>query len=137
LTNSILQRELSPLDQVSLDIGRVHGQKQYSAVDLLRNWDSVVCECEQSSILSVYDYINDLYVRDYVQWLLDSETAKACDDYGWWSARIAEIDSRMKSQFRSDVEVGEQSVWWRQGVLRAGGPQYEEQFEDVLLVRRR
>lgn len=133
----VIRHELSPLDRVSLDIGRRRGQTSYSALELLRNWDAVVSECEEGSILSIDDYLNDLYVRDYAQLVIDSEDAQACEGYGWWSARMAEIDARLRSQFRPDLEVSGQSAWWRKGVLKAGGPQYEEQSADVMMIAKR
>lgn len=132
----VSRSELSPLDRRSLDLGRAHGWKPCSAIELLRNWDALVCECEQGSILSIDDYLSDLFVRDYAQMVLDSDDARACEDYLWWSARMAEVDARLKHLFRHDVEVVGQPRWWRRGVLKAGGPQYDEQSIDVLMIRK-
>lgn len=132
MTTRWVKVEPTPLDGIALAIGTARQQREHTALGLLSSWDCTVAECEQGSILSIDDYLSDLCVRDYIQAVLESGEAKGSADYAWWSARVEEVDARLRSQFRADVEVRGQVAWWRRGVLIAGGPQYEEQSADVL-----
>lgn len=133
VTTDFVIQGLTPLDERCLEIGPTLQRRPLTAVQLLQCWTSLVTEAELNIILSIWDYENDLDRRDYIEAVLQDERAMACFDAGWWSARIAEQDARLRALFRDDVEI-EGQHWWDRGVLVDGGETYRADVLESRLV---
>ena len=83
---------------------------------LLDEWREFVDGCEAGYPWNVYEYHNDLAVRDRIAASLD-EMAPA------ERAQVAETDARFRALLQPGVQVGpEEDPWWHRGVLRYAGP---------------
>lgn len=93
---------------------------------LLREWREFVEECEGGYPWNVYEYHNDLAVRDRIENCLAS--------YGpGFAAQVEELDGCFRVLLQPDVRVGpEGDPWWHRGVLRFAGPELAEGLRDWL-----
>jgi hypothetical protein len=95
---------------------------------LLDEWREFVSECEAGYGWNVYEYHNDLSVRDRLETCLpEMEAADA--------AQVAEIDGRFRALLQPGVQVGpEDGPWWHRGVLRYAGPDMAAELKDWFQV---
>ena len=95
---------------------------------LLEEWRDFVRECEAGYGWNVYEYHNDLAVRDRLQSTLDEGDAEL-------AAQVAEIDGRFRALLQPGVQVGpEEDPWWHRGVLRHAGPELATGLKDWFHV---
>lgn len=95
---------------------------------LLEEWRDFVADCEAGYGWNVYEYHNDLSVRDRLEACLHEMSA---DD----SAQVAEIDARFQALLQPGVQVGpEDGPWWHRGVLRYGGPELAAELREWFQV---
>ena len=98
---------------------------------LLDEWRDFVRECEAGYAWNVYEYHNDLSIRDRIQAALDDDQA---DDPGF-PANVAQIDERFRALLQPGVVVGpEDGPWWHRGVLRYAGPDLASELKDWFQV---
>ncbi|HEY0016083.1 MAG TPA: hypothetical protein VGC13_07175 [Longimicrobium sp.] len=95
---------------------------------LLDEWRDFVLECEAGYGWNVYEYHNDLSVRDRLETCLhEMEPGDA--------AQVAEIDDRFRALLQPGVQVGpEDGPWWHRGVLRYAGPDMAAELKDWFRV---
>lgn len=95
---------------------------------LLDEWREFVAGCEAGYGWNVYEYHNDLAVRDRLEASLgEMEPGDA--------AQVAEIDARFRSLLQPGVQVGpEEDPWWHRGVLRYAGPELAAGLKDWFQV---
>ncbi|WP_420130518.1 hypothetical protein [Longimicrobium sp.] len=91
---------------------------------LLDEWRDFVRECEAGYGWNVYEYHNDLSVRDRLQTCIDEGDADL-------AAQVEEIDARFRALLQPGVQVGpEDGPWWHRGVLRYAGPDLATELKD-------
>lgn len=95
---------------------------------LLDEWREFVASCEAGYGWNVYEYHNDLAVRDRLQTTLEEMDAAE-------AAQVAEIDARFRALLQPGVQVGpEEDQWWHRGVLRYAGPELAAGLKDWFSV---
>lgn len=96
--------------------------------ELLDEWRDFVAECEAGYGWNVYEYHNDLSVRDRLETCLaEMEAGDA--------AQVAEIDGRFRALLQPGVQVGpEDGPWWHRGVLRYAGPDMAAELKEWFQV---
>lgn len=96
--------------------------------ELLDEWREFVDGCEAGYGWNVYDYHNDLAVRDRLEASL--EGMEPAD-----SAQVAQIDERFRALLQPGVQVGpEEDPWWHRGVLRYAGPDLAAELKEWFQV---
>ena len=95
---------------------------------LLEEWRDFVAECEAGYGWNVYEYHNDLSVRDRLEGARGEMDAEA-------AAHLAEIDLRFQALLQPGVQVGpEDGPWWHRGVLRYAGPEMAAELKEWFQV---
>lgn len=96
--------------------------------ELLDEWREFVDGCEAGYPWNVYDYHNDLAVRDRLELSLEEMDAAG-------RARVAEVDARFRTLLQPGVQVGpEEDPWWHRGVLRYAGPELSAELNEWFHV---
>jgi hypothetical protein len=98
--------------------------------ELAEEWAQVVRECEAGYEWNVYEYHNDLAVRDAIAArLADPGTPE--EDRAELATRTAEVDARFQALLRAGVEIGpEEDPWWHRGVPRYAGPELARELRE-------
>jgi hypothetical protein len=95
---------------------------------LLDEWRDFVRDCEAGYGWNVYEYHNDLAVRDRLQACIDEGDAEL-------AAQVEEIDARFRALLQPGVQVGpEEDAWWHRSVLRYAGPELATGLKDWFQV---
>ncbi len=95
---------------------------------LLDEWREFVASCEAGYGWNVYEYHNDLAVRDRLQTTIEELDAAE-------AAQVEEIDARFRALLQPGVQVGpEEDHWWHRGVLRYAGPELAAELKDWFQV---
>lgn len=96
--------------------------------ELLDEWREFVAGCEAGYGWNVYEYHNDLAVRDRLENCLGE-----MDDAE--RAQVAEVDARFRSLMQPGVQVGpDGDAWWHRGVLRYAGPDLASELKEWFQV---
>ncbi|HWK88427.1 MAG TPA: hypothetical protein VNP72_00480 [Longimicrobium sp.] len=89
-----------------------------SPQSMLDEWRKFVQQCQDGYPFNIYEYHNDLSVRDRIEACLH-ETAADADAQAGFAAGVAEEDERFRALLQPGVQVGpEEDAWWHRGVLR-------------------
>ncbi|HEU0014979.1 MAG TPA: hypothetical protein VFQ45_14925 [Longimicrobium sp.] len=85
---------------------------------MLEEWRAFVQQCQNGYPYNIYEYHNDLSVRDRIEACLREEGADAALQPEF-AAGVAEVDERFRGLLKPGVQVGpEEDAWWHRGVLR-------------------
>lgn len=88
---------------------------------LLEEWAQLVRECEAGYEWNLYEYHNDLAVRDALARIL-ADPDRAEEERAEVATRLLEIDARFQALLQEGVQVGpEEDPWWHRGVPRYAG----------------
>ena len=95
---------------------------------LLDEWRDFVAGCEAGYGWNVYEYHNDLAVRDR----LEAGVAELDADE---AASLAQVDARFRALLQPGVEVGPaEDPWWHRGVLRYAGAELAKELKEWFQV---
>ncbi|MBL0885908.1 hypothetical protein [Myceligenerans indicum] len=98
--------------------------------DALMSWSEFVDECAEGYSFGVYEYDNDLQVRDLLELAFDGE---ADELLGAEEARrsIVVVDERFRRILKPGVRVpGASETWWSGAVPARGGVELVEDLEE-------
>ena len=91
--------------------------------EMLDEWRRVVREIEAGYSWNVYQYHNDLSVRDRLEAAIADDPELA--------AEVAEVDARFRALLQPGVQVGpEEDPWWHRGVPRYAGPELAAEMKE-------
>lgn len=101
-----------------------------SSEHLLEEWAQVVRECEAGYEWNVYEYHNDLGVRDALERIV-SDPDRAHEERAEVALRLAEIDARFQALLQPGVQVGPaEDPWWHRGVPRRAGAELAAELKE-------
>jgi hypothetical protein len=106
--------------------------------DLIAKWDEFVGQCEEGYQYSLYDYDNQLTIRDDIAVVIQNEILKDYKEYRDFVKQIDVIDQRLKS-VSSEYYFTTEEEWWKRRILKYAGVQYVENVKtewgiDVTVV---
>jgi hypothetical protein len=82
-----------------------------SPFDLIDGWAQMVDQVEEGYDDNIYEYLNDLSVRQRIEDLLHDESLRDVEQMEWVRAQVSEIDARFRSLVRPEPVPGN-SRWW-------------------------
>jgi hypothetical protein len=112
-----------------------HDDRGPATSALVEEWAQVVRECEAGYGWNVYEYHNDLSVRDTIARRL-ADPATPVEDRTELATRAAEVDARFQALLQPEVEVGPvDDPWWHRGVLRYAGEELAAELREWFGVK--
>jgi hypothetical protein len=101
-----------------------------SPSSLLEEWVQLVRECEAGYEWNLYEYHNDLSVRDALEAIL-ADPGRAEEERAEVATRLLEIDARFQALLQPGVRVGpEEDPWWHAGVPRYAGEELAAELRE-------
>ncbi|MGW2094646.1 hypothetical protein [Promicromonospora sukumoe] len=101
----------------------------------LASWEGFVEQCAEGYGFGVYEYNNDLHVRDLLELVFDNEAdhLPGVEDA---RRRVAAVDKRFQQLLKPGVLVpGAAENWWSGAVPAKGGAELVEDFNDKYGIR--
>lgn len=93
--------------------------------DLIEKWDEFVEQCEEGYQLSLYDYDNEITIRDDIHDIISSKILQEFKEYKIFIEQVDFIDRRFKEvSIECDNIPGQ--TWWKRRILKYAGDQYVE-----------
>jgi hypothetical protein len=110
-------------------MARNGGRRAFSPNETIDAWQSFVAECEDGYTFGIYEFENDLSVRDRIHLALQSATLSRYEELSTFRVRSAEIDKRFKALVAAGPKVrANEERWWRRRLPAVGG---EELADDA------
>jgi hypothetical protein len=106
-------------------LGRRHPRTPGQALEV---WSDFVDDCEEGYSASLFEYWNDLWIRRFLQSLLDSPDIRRAPDAAWFIDEVEKTDLRFKSLISDGYPVPGGWGWWERALPRHAG---EDMARDV------
>jgi len=105
-----------------------------SPFKLLDIWQSFADSLNHGYQMSIYEYDNDLSVRDAIDLILKTENLKQYPEYESFQSSVEDIDRKFKSmlsdkQFRTD-----KTLWWQRGILMNRSGEYAADVTELYRI---
>ncbi len=114
-----------------------HGiREKWSPASYIEAWQFFVTECEEGYQSSIYEYENELSVRDVIERALSIPGLAEDSEGVLFADAIAKVDSRFASLLASGPEIaGEAVPWWRRRIPSHAGEELVADVEAQYSVR--
>jgi hypothetical protein len=99
--------------------------------ELVAQWEYLISQAEEGYSWDFSEYLNEIRARDALELLLSAPELCTYTEHKDLVETVAALDERFRKLFRRDVELSEESHWWRRGVLRRAGAPYAEYMRDA------
>lgn len=101
-------------------------RRAFSPGEVIEMWDSFVSSCEEGYGWSIYEYYNEISVRDLIEVLLDQPTLREAPQQTWFREGVEEIDRRFNSLIKNGPKASGSTgrSWWRAQFPRYGGQEF-------------
>ena len=107
-------------------IFRQHGWgPEVSPASLLRDWSLFVEDCETGYSDNIYEYYNDIRVREWIELILSAPELQQFPELKEFASNLLPIDRRFQALLLPDVSLPK-SFWWEKGVLRYAGQELKD-----------
>lgn len=101
-----------------------------SPAQLLERWSVFVSECESGYADSIYEYDNDISVRDLLEAVVTDEEFARFPQAEPIGEAVHGIDERFRAACREGVQVGSESrPWWRRAVPRVALDEFADDLQ--------
>jgi hypothetical protein len=104
--------------------------KEVSPASLLKDWTLFVEECEKGYSDNIYEYYNDIRVREWIELILSAPELQIYPEIQEFASNVSDIDQKFRKLLRSDVSLPK-LVWWEQGVLQYAGRELKNDLLDL------
>ena len=102
----------------------------HTAPGLLQSWREFMRRCSSGYEWGMYEYANDLAIRDQINEVLNDGRVKIFREFIEFSSDVENIDQEFRKLFIKNVSLGVgKNNWWRQGILRRGGQEYVDDIK--------
>jgi hypothetical protein len=106
------------------------GYKKRTSKELVEWWSGFVDQCIDGYDWTIYEYDDEIGVRDYLECLLIDSELQRFEEYEPFRSAIDEVDKRFRTVLQENVErPTDSSYWWRRGVLQFAGDEYRQDME--------
>lgn len=95
-----------------------------STNQLLQAWLSFIEQCAEGYEMNIYEYDNDLSVRNIIQKLLDSVQLQKYPEFMVFAENVASADVKFKSLLSKTQSRNDKTEWWQRGILNSAGDEY-------------
>ncbi|MEV7662798.1 hypothetical protein [Paenarthrobacter sp. NPDC089316] len=103
--------------------GEKGARRNWSPAGYINAWKSFVAGCEEGYQWSIYEYENELEIRDVIAKVLSASELTAYPELAIFADAIADIDGRFAAVLRSGPSVlPETAFWWNRNLPGHAGP---------------
>lgn len=103
--------------------GEKGARRNWSPAGHIDAWKSFVAACEEGYRWSIYEYENELEIRDVIDKALTAPKLTAHPELAIFAEAIADIDERFAALLRSGPSVlPETALWWHSNLPGWAGP---------------
>jgi len=107
-----------------------HGYKARSTEELLEWWRNFVSQCVDGYDWTIYEYDDEVGVRDYLECLLQSAELNSFHEFLSLREAVEKTDQEFRNVLQERIERPTDSkFWWRKGVLKYAGDEYRQDME--------
>jgi hypothetical protein len=100
---------------------------EVSPASLLRDWSLFVEECEKGYSDNIYEYYNDIRVREWIELILSAPELQQFPELKEFASNVLPIDKRFQALFLPDVSLPK-SFWWEKWIPRYAGQELRDDF---------
>jgi hypothetical protein len=126
---SLSSEEIQMLEPILDELSHRSGRKQ-TLDRLLNRWSRFVSEVDLGYCLSIYDYTNDLSIRDFLQVILDKSPKNIHDKLlEWterWDNRLILITEQVDKPLLPPLGEEELGWWWFRIPINPGNELQED-----------
>ena len=98
-------------------------RRTWSPAGYIDAWKAFVAACEEGYQWSIYEYENELGIRDVIDKVLTAPELTAYPELSIFAEAIADTDERFAALLRSGPSVlPEAAFWWNRNLPGRGGP---------------
>ena len=106
-------------------LGRYGWPTDQSPWTIVEQWESLVDQAAEGYHWGLYEFANDLSVRDLLEKAFHDDQFGRFSQIGIMRQRVESADIRLRSMFLPGIEIGgADAPWWHRGVLAAAGDDY-------------
>jgi hypothetical protein len=111
-------------------LGRYGWSADLSPWTIVEQWESLVDQVAEGYNWSLYEFTNDLTVRDFLEKAFRDGRLGQFSEIGAMCQRVEAADTRLKEMFLPDDKIGGAAMpWWHRGVLAAAGDEYVDELK--------
>ncbi len=104
--------------------------KRFSLSVLASKWTFFVDQCAEGYDWNIYEFDNELSVRDSIEEILNDPVFKQFYEFGGFVREVHDADERYRDLLQPNVKrTSFSESWWHTGVLKSAGDEY---CSDVL-----
>lgn len=97
---------------------------------IVEQWESLVDQAKAGYTWGIYEFTNELGVRDLLAAALADERLSQYEQINRMRDRVEEADVRFRQGLLPGVEIGSaDKPWWRRGVLATASDEYADDVE--------
>ncbi|GAA1568356.1 hypothetical protein [Kribbella karoonensis] len=122
------------LDKFRDTVLALGGRRLVTPTDVIGGWRGFVEECETGYADNIYEFQNDLGVRNLIMKILDSPTLRNYSQMEWVREEIGQVDARYRALLL-EPEVRPGRPWWEARIPRLAGRELAEDFVTEYGVR--
>jgi hypothetical protein len=105
-----------------------------SPATLIDQWSRFVDTCTVGYTWNIYEFKNELTVRDVIESILGSDRLKEYPEYNLFKEEINKVDSRFKDLLFPIPGNYNSGFWWRNGILKKSGKEYSEDIKSLYNI---
>lgn len=115
------------LDAFDRVVGSSGWRTAASPAQLIDQWRQFVDSCREGYDWSIYEFDNELAVRDLIHRVLHAPELREFDVLDHFAAQVSRIDEEFRAlTFDDRLRGGPDDHWWRRRVLRRAGDEYRD-----------
>lgn len=101
---------------------------------LTESWEAFIKECEEGYSWTIYEYDNEIRVREKMELILASPEIQTYEEIQNALTKVNSLDARMRSLFIPNISRKNKNHWWDKGVLKYAGEEYAKDIKHELNI---
>lgn len=122
-------------DKVKKILNKSGWQGESKSGTLVEMWEGFVSECSKGYAYNIYEYENDLSVRNAIERILSSNELESYLEYFNFKNKILELDQLFKALLSDRYFIEDRKTWWEKGILIKGGVDYVNDIEELFKIK--
>ncbi len=92
-----------------------------SPASLLGEWQAFVNLCEGGYPQNIYEYFNDIRVRERIEVILSAPKLQVYSECQEYEENVTLVDRQFEKLTLPDISLSDRTYWWEKCVLRYAG----------------